>query len=166
MAEIELNVFEFIISNTVVDIDLNKYVPIDPDRLIDEFAKQPAAYAYLATLSAQVEAEYLDAKRTAERVYAETDSNVRGLLTSQGTKFTESGVKALIEQSESYRAAVDNETQARAQMLVLKAIITAMEQRAQMLISLGAHLRMEADMTGMSIKSVREKLDELKAARA
>lgn len=164
--DIELSVFELVINGSVVDIDLNKYVPIDPDRLIQEYATQPAAYAYLATLCAQVEAEYLDAKRITERAYAEADSNVRGLLASQGTKYTESGVKALIEQSESYRVAVDNETQARAQMLLLKAVVTAMEQRAQMLISLGAHLRMEADMTGMSVKSVREKLDELKAAHA
>lgn len=159
---IVLDEFSFSLDDQVINIDLNKYVPIDPNNLIHEFATQPAAYAYLATLSAQIEAEYSDAKRSTERVYAETDSLVRSTIAARNEKLTEAGVKAMIEQSDNYRAAVDNETYTRSQYLVLRAIVAAMEQRAQMLISLGAHMRMEADMTGMSVKSLKDTLDGLK----
>lgn len=163
---VQLDVYSFQIGEHTVELDLNQYVPIDETSLTHEFARQPASYAYLATLAAQAEAAYIDAKRQKDACYAAMDGKVRAQLAKLDKKATDAGVKALVEASPEYVAAVEAETAYHTQHLVLRAIVEAMAQRAQMLISLGAHMRMEADMTNMQIKDVRSTLDALKASKA
>ena len=143
-----------------VTVNLDEYVPIDENNLVHEFANQASAYAYLAVLGAQAEANWLDAKRLVERVRAETDKEVRRDLANE--KVTEGKIAAEIELRKGYQDAVENELSCRAQHLVLRAVVSSMEQRAQMLISLGAHLRQESNMTGMLVNDAKAKLDALK----
>jgi hypothetical protein len=50
----------------------------------------------------------------------------------------------------------------RHQYLMMRALVNSMDQRAQMLISLGAHLRAEADQTGMLIRDTKAALEDIK----
>lgn len=147
-----------------VTLDLDVFIPIN-DNLSEEFSRQPSLYAYLAMLAAQTEALYQAAKTETERVKARADKNVREEALEDNEKITEPAVAKRIILKDSVQEAEEDEANYRFQHLMMKAIVTAMEQRAQMLISLGAHLRAEADQTGMLIKDTRSRLDSLRQSR-
>ncbi len=144
-----------------IELHLNELVPISED-LSQEFTDQPSLYAYIAMLAARAEACWLDAKVDKERVYATTDKAVRRSLSASGDKVTEPMVKAGILGRKKYREAIEYEIQCHEQHLIMKALTKAMDQRAQMLISLGAHLRAEADQAGMLIRDTKAMMDTIK----
>lgn len=161
----ELGLFEVYISDEeIIDLELDGIVPITND-LNKEFTGQPSAYAYIAMLAARAEAAWRDSKVMAERVYAETDGEVRRDLKLADEKVTEGKVAQEIKLRCGYQEAQDNEIWMHEQHLIMKALTNAMAQRAQMLISYGAHLRAEGDQTNMLIKDTKKKLDKLTRGR-
>jgi hypothetical protein len=133
-------------------------LPIDDSDLNGEFTRQASLYAYVATLAARAEAYWLESKRDIERTHAETDKEVRRDLMMCDEKVTEGKVKAEIEVRRGYRDAQMQELDDREQYLILKALTNAMQMRGDMLVSLGAHLRHEANMTGMQINQFKKDL--------
>lgn len=145
-----------------VELDLDNLLPIGQD-LSHEFSHQPSLYAYVAMVAARAEACWLEAKRELARTYAATDQEVRRDLTASDERITEGKVEAEVKLRKGYYEALIFELDCREQYLVAKVVAEAMDMRANMLISLGAHLRAEAQQTGMRINDVKE---TLRAAQA
>jgi len=144
-----------------VELDLDELIPISED-LNMEFSDQAALYAYIAMLAAQAEAVWLDSKRDLDEVYAVTDKAVRQDFVANNERVTEGKVAAEIKIRKGYSNAVDEELFCHEQFLIMRALERAMSQRAQMLISLGAHLRAEAEQTGMLIRDTKKEIDRLR----
>lgn len=143
-------------------LNLDNIVPITGD-LSEEFARQPSLYAYVAMMSANCESLYGAAKAGTERTKALTDKEVRRKAKADPTvKYTEAQIANLITLDKDVEEAEVTEAGYRYQYLVLRALTNAMDMRAQMLISLGAHIRAESEQTGMLIRDTKAKLDELK----
>ncbi len=145
-----------------IELALNDLVPISIEDLSQEFTDQPSLYAYIAMLSARAEGCWIDAKTHLERVYATSDKAVRRNLLSGDAKVTEAMVKAGVIGCDDYQEAQEYELTCHEQYLIMKGLTKAMDQRAQMLISLGAHLRAEADQTGMLIRDTKAMMDTIK----
>lgn len=161
---IDLGSFDVDLGDGTRDVDLDKLVPIDMENLSQEFADQPSNYAYVATLAAQAEGAWLDAKRLLELEEAEADNRARIYLSSGNDKVTEGMVHSRVIRDKSYQDMAQAEVQARALHLLMKAIVNAMDQRGEMLISLGAHARSEMNQTGMHIDTddLKSRLSQLR----
>lgn len=125
---------------------------IDEEDLDREYREQSALYAYFITKTSEADDLHAQAVTNKELVYAQADEYFRQKSDSLGVKVTEKRIESLIIQDEEYGNALDNERKTKLQHTILKGIVRAMEQRANMLISLGAHRRAELDMTNMTIK--------------
>ena len=147
-----------------IELDLDAIVPITDD-LTTEFKEQPSLYAYIAILAARAEALLLDAKSYKEELYAKTDKEVRKDLSLAGEKITEPRVKQEIQLCRGYVEAIEYEIEIHEQYLIMKALTRTMDMRAQMLISLGAHLRTEAEQTGMLINQTKKAIEDIRKVR-
>lgn len=156
-----LGTIEVALENGVVTLDLDEMVPIGDD-ISTEFREQPSLYAYVAMLSADAESLWRESKRLMDEAYAEADKAVRDELLSLDVRITEKKVESEVESRRGYCEAVRYELDCRKQYLIMRALQDSMEMRANMLISLGAHLREEAKQTGMLIMETKKKLRELK----
>lgn len=138
---------------------------IDETNLTQEFMRQAALYAYFSTLlsTADMKANSVDLMK--DQAYAEADLYYREDADKNGRKITEPQVKSTVTIDEAYAKACERDIQMRYDVSILKSIVKALEQRAEMLISLGAHLRHEADMTGMNIRETafEKSVDDVKA---
>jgi hypothetical protein len=161
---VTLGDLEIDVGEGTVTLCLDDVIPISED-ISQEFTDQPSLYAYIAILAAQAEACWRESKRSTEEETAQLDKNVRQDLMANGEKITEGKVAAEVKLRRGYRDAVDYEMECHEQYLIMRAVENAMSQRAQMLISLGAHLRAEAAQTGMIIKDTKDKLDQYRASR-
>lgn len=132
------------------------------DDISKEFKEQASRYAWVAMLAARSEAVWLDTKDAVSQVYAEVDKDVRYNMEMTNTKMTEARVSQAVELDQAYRDAKLAQIDAREQFLILQAIEKAMSMRADMLISLGAQLRAEAQQIDMNIKEVKDEIDKVK----
>lgn len=143
------------LAKETVRVNVDDLFYIDNTDLTTEYSKQAAYYARYTTLAARAN---LDAKKSTvhrEREYAELDEHYREELRENGIKVTEPMIKEAIRNDEDYAEAVDAEVDAKHKHAILKSICEALKMRADMLISMGAHMRQEMSMTGMSIKDKR-----------
>lgn len=145
-------------------LELDSIVPIT-ENLSEEFARQPSLYAYIAMMTANIEALWAAAKAGSERTRARADQDIRAKAKRADEKVTEAMVANRIILDKDVIEAEEIEAAYRYQYLVLRALTSSMDQRAQMLISLGAHLRAESEQTGMLVRDTRAKLDELRQQR-
>lgn len=156
----ELGDIEIALENQTITLNLDELIPIGDD-VSREFREQPSTYAYISMLASDAESLWREAKRLMDEVYAETDRAVREELRHSDERITEKKVEMEVETRRGYREAVRFEMDCHSQYLIMRVLQDAMEMRADMLISLGAHERAEAKQTGMAIK-VKERLNELK----
>lgn len=159
-----LGKMDVVIGEDEIVLDLDNLIPVGED-LGTEFSNQASKYAYVAMLAAQTESLYNGAKRGLERTKARIDKEVREKARLHDEKVTETVVFNRVLMSDEVEEAEDVESSYRYQYLMLRAVTSAMEMRAQMLISLGAHLRAESEQTGMLIKDTKAKLEEIKRSR-
>lgn len=149
-------------------VKLGDLFSIDETNLAEEMARQAGLYAYFAVQMAHAESALARAAVSKDGEYAEADEFARGDLADSAPKarVTEAMVRAWILQDEDYQACAAKEINAKRNYRLLRAICQALEMRATMLQSLGAHLRHEMDMTGMNIRErqYRTMVDEVKEA--
>lgn len=146
---------------------------IDETNLTQEFAQQASLYAYFSGLSAQLEYNLSLISTAKEQSYAEADSYYRADAVHNDKKITEAQVRAAVILDEEYNKYVESETEAHRDYKIVQGIVRALEQRANMLISLGSQVRHEANMDGMNIhdsgaafvKDLTAQLKERKAVR-
>lgn len=140
---------------------------IDASNLSQEYSQQAALYGYIGTLCAQAEADYNNAKTNKEVAYAEVEMKVRIAARKQSSdmpeiKTTEGLVKSMVVTDDVYMDAALLEIQALAIWKKLRSLTDALKQRGEMLISLGATLRQEFDMTSMTLYNTKETLLHLR----
>jgi len=117
---------------------------------------QAGLYAYFAVQMAYAEYSHAKAIAAKEQEYAAADEAYRDELAKEfavaGKKLTEAVVKAAVIQDEDYQNVLSEEDVAKLNYRLLRTICNALEMRATMLQSVGAHLRHELDMDGMNIR--------------
>lgn len=158
MSDIILGTLEVTTGDGKVMLDLDDLIKVTRD-LSEEFTRQPTVYAYVAMLSAKAETIHTEAKRLLDTAESKAQIEARKTLSRDSDeRVTDKRVEAEARMTKMYNEANEYELACREQYFILKAITTALEQRAQMLSQLGAHLRSEADMTGMLVSDVKKKL--------
>jgi hypothetical protein len=143
---------------------------INTQDLSSEFTHQAAMYAHWSRLQAQAEAMVNTLANEKDLEYAAADSEYRQQLISRGEKFTEKVIEGLVLRDDDYQQVVEAWLKAKELYQTLRGVTYAFSMRADMLVSLGAHLRAEATMAGMHINSAadvafRAKLQELAEAK-
>ena len=137
-------------------VNLEADLAISTENINQAFMEQSAKFAYWATLAAQakslVEQKKLEVDKQDDymrkTLIGELDSKVREDLDNEGIKITESKVQARIYASPQYK--VEAETLSRLkqelvelqkQLYLMDVAKESMEQRKDMLVSLGAMIR-------------------------
>lgn len=142
----------FVKSGVKKAIDISELFDIDEEDLTHEFAQQASLYAYFATLQAEAELELSHAALAKDQEYAACDEHHRKALDRREQKYTEAVIKSLVVRDQEYNDVYDRHAACQNDVEVIKAIVKALQMRAEMLISLGAHMRQEYSMTGMNIR--------------
>lgn len=120
---------------------------IDEANLAAEYSRQAAWLGYIGVLTAEAEADYEKAKLDSETLYAETDARIRLDLAAKGVKITEDLVKSRVLLDDEYVAALNAKIESLKSFKMMKALETGMKEKGNMLVSLGATVRQEMDMT-------------------
>jgi len=144
--------------------NLGDVFSINETELSKEYASQASLYAYFAQLSAFADHSVMIKDLSRDQEYARADEACRAELERNNKKYTEAVVKSMILQDVDYDKAYKRHAQAVYDASLLKSIVRALEQRANMLISLGSHLRHEDSMTGMNIRE-RQFTDSVENAK-
>lgn len=131
-------------------ININNLLAIDMADISNDFAHQAAIYGWIANLVAAAEARHASSKHKRETEYADAYVHYREELSLSG-KPTEAMVNNAIMLDDTYQLAKQEELAAEQEYKTLKALSDALKMRADMLISLGAHVRAERDMTALHI---------------
>lgn len=143
-------------------IDLDELFDIDETNLTKEYAKQASTYAYYGTLYNIADRSVMEMDAKKDSTYAEIELAYRDELKED--KPTEGRIKSMVLTDEGYAEVLGKYAFAVYRKNTLKTIMDALKMRADMMISMGAHLRAEYDQTGMnmkydsSVKDLREKL--------
>lgn len=143
-------------------IDLEEYtydevfgsMDIDSNNLTQEFSAQASTYAYYALQLAEADYKAGIATSNREQTYANLDKVYRDAFMAAGKKVTETQLTSAVTDDEDYQAAKAAELEAKHKVRVLKAVVDALQMRADMLISLGAQTRSEMGMVGMRTNEV------------
>lgn len=158
------NKIKLYIGEEEIIVDLEKIFSIDETNLTQEYAQQAALYGRFAYLLAKADYENSMASSYKDREYARCDLEAREYYDSQGMKSTEGLIKSKVLTMEDYEVSVDEADDAYGSYKVLRAIVDALKMKADMLVSLGAHLRAEYSQTGMNIREYDANIDKVKEA--
>lgn len=149
------------------EINLGADLLIDPDAINENFIDQPAKFAWWGVMCnyARQRVDRLKHDLTAKQEYqsktlrAILDRQVREELEAMGEKVTESKVEMGVYASQEYQASQQAIVKLREELLeadheynMLQTAVAAMNQRKDMLISLGANMRAEWDNTDLKLK--------------
>lgn len=156
------------LSNETILIESDSYtfaelLAINQEDLSNEFATHASRYAYISALAAKAEALFNEAKQEREQVYADVELFYRDeLVKMPDVKVTEGLIKSSVVGDDAYIAAVSKENTALHDWKVLRALVDGLRERGSMLVSLGAHMRAEMDMTNASILATKDRLREIR----
>lgn len=164
------SILDVIVKNhsEITEVSLNDDLEISMDSISEDFCSQPALYAYWATLATQARSlmrtKKLEVSSKEEYIkktlVGTLDGKVRAELELAGEKITESKVTNGIYAHPDYLQAVDELRAMQADLAecqdtveYLQVAVEALNQRKDMLISLGAQMRQEIDNTDLTIKA-------------
>jgi hypothetical protein len=135
---------------------LRELFEVMAEDLSNEYGGQAPRLAWLGVLEAQAEASYMAVKNRREREYADAQKHYRtpGNMPAE-IKPTDKAVEALSKLDEDYIEAQADEANRLKQLKTIRALVYAMRQRGEMLISMGATQRAEYDSTGMHINRLK-----------
>ena len=162
ISEIEGTIISFKQGSKTVKFDIPEIFAVDEANLTSDFASQAAMFAFFSTKLADAERDKAQVEMKLEMIYAQADDAYRAEMDMNNRKYTEAVIKSLIIRDEEYGIAKQAEIDSKYIVDLLKAIVNSLKMRADMLISLGAHMRQEMDMTGMSIKRLDSAVDGIK----
>lgn len=147
--------------------DLAADLKINVDDINESYVDQPSKYAWWAVLAAQARAKADRIKSAIDKqdeyirktLTGELDAKVREELELDGEKVTESKVTngiykhaQYVEELAKLHALRDEYVEANEDASILEAAKDAMNQRKEMLISLGAQLRVDMSNVELSMK--------------
>lgn len=137
-----------------VQINVGDLLNVDVDDLSNEYAQQASVYAWIANLVAEADYALSSAKHARELEYAQAYEYYRGELSASGGKPTEATIGAAITMDDAYSSSRNRELECERTYKMLRALLDALKMRADMLVSLGAHLRAELNMTGAHVNDM------------
>lgn len=144
---------------TIESYDLRKTLHINEFNLQDEFVKQPALFAFLASLMEAAQDRLATANLALERHQAILTTQVRsGKLipfnhSPKATdKLTEGALKAYITSDKKTQVLQDDVTFCEAQCGRLRVWVKGADQRREMLIQLGLLARQQYRNDGVQVK--------------
>lgn len=132
---------------------------VDQADLPNEFAAQAALYAYFAVLAAEAEAAYdkaVDERKDMEAAAYMYYKNDTDSIPSGSRSVSDGTADKLVQTDEEVQEAYDYELASKRDWKILRAMADSLKMRADMLQSIGAHLRHEYDMTGMVTRERRD----------
>jgi hypothetical protein len=132
--------------------ELLDILDINPNDLTNAFMEQASIFGYFSVLAAQADDAAARADANKDQEFALADLEAREEAERNGKKLTEAQVKSLVLTDEAYVGKVRQEHVTKLDARLLKAVVSALEMRANMLVSLGAMLRHEMDMQGIQVK--------------
>ena len=147
--------------------DLNEDLRINADDINESYIDQPSKFAWWAVLAAQARAKADRIKSAIEKqdeyirkiLTGELDAAVRKSLELDGEKVTEGKVTNGIYKNDRYIEEMtklhnlrDEYVEANEDACILEAAKDAMNQRKDMLISLGAQMRTDMSNTELTMK--------------
>lgn len=144
------------------EVDLDALLDINEQDLSTEYSRQASRYASFATRLAMLDHNVSRARAALEQERAVADTFWRDDMKNKGVKYTETVIASIVAVDDTVMKAEANYHSAVQQRDYVRAIVRALEMRAEMLISLGATLRQEASMTGMRINEVDDTLNRVK----
>ena len=145
-------------------IDVTAIMAIEAANLSNEFASQASLYAWIANAVAEAESDAARAKHDREVEEAGSYEHWRAVLIQEHGKATEAMVDAQVKLDSDVLDAKVKELDAQRQFRILRALSDALKMRADMLVSMGAHLRAEAGMTGMVSNEMDKAVNMVKGA--
>jgi len=145
----ELNVQVEIDGKTIETADL---LGIDENNLSTEYAAQAARFAYVAVLKARAKRLWMAAEATRKEVEASAFVFYKsddGSIPTGGKSVSDGLAHELVAADDECVRVKEEEIKAEEDYRLLEALTSALDMRANMLVSLGADLRAERDMTSM-----------------
>ena len=128
-------------SGEIKDFNLENELAISETDLNRDFIEQAGKFAWWASLAESAKEIEERLALNQERVEGEADSRARRKLELDGVKVTEGSVKSMMKTDEKLMTASLAYNRAKKNAATLKQVVKAFEQRKEMLISLGAHIR-------------------------
>ena len=125
------------------DTFLQDVINIDVLSIDEQFKKVPAELAYYNQKYADALEEHLIAKHDMERAHANAYEWLSREHDSKGKKLTVAAIEARIQLDEDYHNAKLNFIMKEAEKARLRGKVDVVSAKKEMLISLGAHLRVE-----------------------
>jgi hypothetical protein len=156
------------------DFDILELFAIDENDLSKEMAQQASIYGFFTVIATMAEDVASKASFNKEVDEAGADLNYRDEYAKTGQKFTEATIRATIMSDEKHIKKCEVELLTRYDFKLLKSIVAALDQRASMLVSLGAWKRHEYDQTAMhtnekqltdAVENVKTVMSERKARK-
>jgi hypothetical protein len=143
------------------EIEVEQYlkdsVDIEPTALQEEYVRVPADIAYWNERYSVALRAHLMAKMALDRIYAGLQIETREKLALEGGKVTESTVSANIELNTAYQAARLELVTAEVEAARIKGVSYAVIAKREMIVSLGAHLRIELQHDPIIREAMRAK---------
>lgn len=136
---------------------LKDSVTIEPTLLQEEYVRIPSDIAYWNERYSAVLRAHLQAKLSLDQVYAGLQVTVREKLAAEGAKVTEATVSAGIELDPAYQQARLAVLEAEVEAARIKGVSFAVNAKREMIVSLGAHLRIELQHDPMIREQMRAK---------
>lgn len=159
----QIQSYDIIINNVSYPNTFRADIRLDRTILEDEFANQPAKYAYWSTLLAYAKDQESRMKRAMGIKYAHADHAARKEAielqkTGDSRKFTEKMFEGMAKTNVEFQKAENAYFDARLLSDLLRTAEHSMAQRKEMLISLGAHARVGASDVRVTAPQVREQI--------
>lgn len=132
-------------------LNLSKYVEINEGDISEEFAKQAAIQAWIGSLYEQAQSSYRTAEIDFEAYEASLSNSIRAKADTDGSKLTEAKLQAMILSSPAHLKLRHTLNEIRSEVDQLKIALRAIEEKGNMLVSLGAQKRQELSATGMQL---------------
>lgn len=140
------------VHNTVYSIiDLLR---IDEASLSDELSKHASQLGFWSIMTGELEVLYTLEKINTEIIYAEYFRDFK----SAGPKITDKLADSQVKTFVAYMDQKNYELDAFRVYNAVKSVMFGLRTKTDMLINLGANLRQEMNMTGMTIKDMKETL--------
>lgn len=118
-------------------------VRIDPIRIQAEYLRLPGELAYWHAMLANAHQDHREAELALRRTAARLRSRHRARLTALGDRITEGELQAAVEDDPAWVARMVDEIECEARVGRLRALCRALDAKRDMLVSLGAHIRVE-----------------------
>jgi len=137
---------------------LEQVIDINPLNIDEHFRRVPAELAYYNAQYADAFEKYLRSKMLCERAHAEAYKRISQEAESEGKRATVASLEASVQMDMSYQMAEEDLVESESDKQRLRGKVAVVSAKKEMLISLGAHIRVEMNdpMIRAQVKNNKE----------